>query len=310
MAAPSGPTDLSKQSLKGALVRTVKEFREDNMTDWAAALTYYAVLALFPGLMVLVSLLGLFGQDPETFNALLGIVSQLGPESAVATFRGPLEGVIREKATAGALLGVGVLVALWSASGYIGAFVRASNAIYETEEGRPFWALRPLQLAITLAMVLLLALLAVAMVITGPVAEAVGNVLGAGDVAVTVWSVVKWPVAVLVVTGMFGVLYYAAPNVRHPRVRWVTPGSLLAVVLWILASGAFGLYVASFGSYNKTYGSIGGMIVFLLWLWISNNALLLGAEFDAELERSRQIRGGMPKEREPFLPPRDEPAKS
>ena len=303
-SAPSDPTDLSSGSWRGVLKRTISEFRADNLTDWAAALTYYAVLSLFPGLIVLVAILGLAGQHPQTTNALLDIVNRVGPESAVETFRGPIEGVIKSKGGAGALLGVGLGVALFSASGYVGAFSRAMNAIYEVKEGRPFWKLRPQQIGITIVMVLLLALVAISVVITGPLAEAVGDVIGVGGSAVTIWGIAKWPAAVVVVMAMFALLYYAAPNVQQPRIRWVSPGAILAVLLWIAASAGFALYVKYFGSYNKTYGSLGGVIVFLTWLWISNIALLLGAELDAELERARELEAGLPAEEELRLPPR------
>ena len=290
------------------LKRTVREFQDDNLTDWAAALTYYAVLAIFPGLIVLVAILGLVGQHPDTTNALLEIVDDVGPESAVDTFRGPIEGVVKSNGGAGALLGVGLLFAIWAASGYIGAFIRAMNAIYEVDEGRSFWKRRPLQVVITVAMVLLLALIAIAIVVTGPLAQAVGDAIGLGDTAVTVWNIAKWPVIVVVVMAMFAVLYYAAPNVRQPRFRLITPGGVVAVLGWLVASAGFGVYVANFGSYDKTYGSLGGVIIFLVWLWLSNVAVLFGAEFDAELERARQIEAGLPAEESLQLPER-EPAK-
>jgi membrane protein len=289
------------------LKRTIREFRDDNLTDWAAALTYYSVLAIFPGLIVLVAVLGLAGQHPETTNALLDIVRDIGPASAVDTFRGPIEGVVKSNSGAGALLGIGLVVALWSASGYIGAFIRAANVIYEVEEGRPFWTRRPLQLAITAAMVLLLALVAIAIVVTGPLARAIGDVIGVGDTAVTVWNIAKWPVIVVVVMGMITVLYYLAPNVKQPGLRWMTPGGVVAVLIWITASVGFGFYVANFGSYDKTYGSLAGAVVFLVWLWISNLAVLFGAEFDAELERSRQLAAGLPAEETLQLPERKPP---
>jgi membrane protein len=290
------------------LKRTIQEFQDDNLMDWAAALTYYSVLALFPGLVVLVAILGLAGQHPQTTDALLEIVEDIGPASAVDTFRGPIEGVVKSSGGAGALLGFGLLGAIWSASGYVGAFIRASNAIYEVEEGRPFWKRRPLQIAITLAMVLLLAVLAVAIVLTGPLARAVGDVIGLGSTAVTIWSIAKWPVIVLVVMGMFAVLYYVAPNVRQPKLRWVTPGGVVAVLVWLAASGGFALYVSNFGSYDKTYGSLGGVVVFLVWLWLANLALLFGAELDAELERARELAAGLPAEESIQLPERT-PAK-
>jgi membrane protein len=290
------------------LKRTFREFQDDNLTDWAAALTYYSVLALFPGLVVLVAILGLAGQHPETTNALLEIVRDIGPASAVDTFRGPIEGVVKSNGGAGALLGLGLLGAVWSASAYVGAFIRAANAIYEVEEGRSFWKRRPLQIAITLAMVLLLALVAISIVVTGPLARSIGDVIGLGSTAVTIWGIAKWPVIVVVVMTMFAVLYYVAPNVRQPKLRWVTPGGVVAVLAWLVASAGFAFYVANFGSYDKTYGSLGGVVVFLVWLWISNLALLFGAEFDAELERSRELAAGLPAEESIQLPPRT-PAK-
>lgn len=305
VTSPDSPDDLSAGSWKGVLRRTVTSFRERNLTDWAAALTYYAVLALFPALLVLVSFIGLAGQHPDTTNALLGIVEDLGPSSAVETFRGPIEEVVESKGGAGALLGVGLLSALWSASGYIGAFMRASNAIYEIEEGRPFWKLRPLQVLVTLAMVLALAVVALALVISGPVAEAVGKAIGLGGAAVTAWGIAKWPVLLVIVMTMVAVLYYVAPNVRLPGFRWITPGGTVAVLLWIAASAAFGIYVANFGSYDATYGALGGVIIFLVWLWISNLAILFGATLNAEVERGREIESGVPMEETIALPPRE-----
>ncbi len=305
--APDTPADLSKRSWWRIFKRTVKEFQDDSLIDWAAALTYYGILALFPGMIVLVALLGLVGQYPETFDALLDILRQVAPASAVDTIARPLEEVIRSKGSAGALLGFGLLVAIWSASRYIGAFMRAANVVYEVEEGRPFWKLAPLQIVLTILMLALLAVVLIALVLTGPLAEAVGNVVGLGGLAVTVWSIAKWPVLVVIVMGMFAVLYWVAPNVQQPHIKWITPGGVFAVVVWIVASLLFGLYVANFGSYNKTYGTLGGAITFLVWLWVSNMALLLGAELDAEIERERELRAGLPAEEEIQLPPRQAP---
>ena len=302
--APDSPTDLPKRSWWNTLKRTAKEFQDDNLTDWAAALTYYGVLALFPGLIVMIALLGVFGQYPQTVNAMLDVVSQVGPSTAVDTFREPIQGVVQQKGGAGALLGIGVLTALWSASGYIGAFIRASNAIYEVEEGRPFWKLRPLQIVITIIAVITLSMVGVALVVTGPLAKAIGDVIGLGDTAVQVWNIAKWPAILIVVMTTFALLYYAAPNVKQPKFRWVSPGGIVAVLVWIAASAIFAFYVSNFGSYSKTYGSLGAVILFLTWLWISNIALLFGAELDAELERERELRAGEPAHEELQLPPR------
>jgi membrane protein len=296
---------LSGGSWWAALKRTVREFREDNVTDWAAALTYYGVLSIFPALLLLVSALGLIGQSAT--KPLLDNVDALAPGAVRDIVTQAIENLQRSQGAAGILFVVGLVVALWSASNYIAAFVRASNAIWDVEEGRPIWKTIPLRLAITIVMLVVLAIAAVAVVVTGPLAEWVGALVGLGETAVTVWDIAKWPLVVLMVVLMVALLYWAAPNVKQPGFRWVTPGCVIAVLLWILVSAAFALYVANFGSYNKTYGSLGAVIIFFIWLWLSNIAILLGAEFDAELERTRQIAAGHPPEKEPFLTPRDEP---
>ncbi len=305
LARPEKPTDLEARSWMGVLRRTIREFREDKLTDWAAALTYYSILSLFPALIAFVSIVALVGQHPQTTNAILDIIGQIGPSSAVETFKGPVETIMTNKSGAGVALILALAAALWSASSYVGAFMRASNQIYEVEEGRQFWKLRPVQMLVTLVMVLLLAIVAIAIVATGPLADAIGDRIGLGGAAVTAWDVAKWPVLLAVVMLMFALLYYASPNVRQPGFRWVTPGGVLAVILWIIASAGFAFYVANFGSYNKTYGSLAGVIVFLIWLWISNVAVLLGAEFNAELERGRELEAGEPgAERQIQLEPR------
>jgi membrane protein len=294
-----------KSSLFATVKRTVTEFSEDNMTDWAAALTYYGVLAMFPALIALTSLIGLVGNPQKTTDALLGIVGSLGPASAVDTFSGPMRAVAQNQ-SAGLALIFGLLAALWSASGYVGAFGRAANAIYEVEEGRPFYKLRPLQVLVTLICVLLLALVALSLVITGPVAQAVGDAVGMGSAAITAWDIAKWPVMALVVSGIFSLLYYATPNVKQPKFRWFTPGGLIALITWIAASAGFAFYVARFSSYDKTYGTLAAVVVFLVWLWISNLAVLFGAEFNAELERGRELQAGLTEAEQTIqLPPRD-----
>ncbi len=288
--------------------RTAKEFQEDNLTDWAAALTYYGLLSLFPALIAMVSLIGIFGDPRSTTESLTEIISEIGPASAAETFEGPIKSITENSGTAGIALILGLLVSLWSASGYTGAFMRASNVIYETPEGRPFWKLRPLQLLVTLAMIILLTLLAVSLVLTGPVVEAVAGPLGIGSTAVDVWNIAKWPVMALVFLLMIAVLYYASPNVKLRGFKWVTPGSLVAIVVWIVASALFAFYVSNFGSYDKTYGTLGGLIALLVWFWISNLAILFGHQLNAERERSLEIAEGRPRaEREIQLEPRDEP---
>jgi membrane protein len=290
------------------LKRTFKEFSQDNLTDWAAALTYYGVLALFPALIALVSIVGLVFSPTEITKALEEIVGQLGPTTAVDTLKGPIEGIASGGSKTGIMLIVGVLAALWSASGYVGAFMRASNIMYEVDEGRAIWKLRPLQMVVTLIMILLIALAAIAVVVTGPVAEAVGSAIGVGDTAVTVWNIAKWPVLILVLMLMIAVLYYTSPNAKVGRFKFITPGAITAVLVAIIASALFGFYVANFGSYDKTYGSLAGVVVFLVWLYIVNVAILFGAQMNAERERSEQIDKGVEgAERDLRLEHRDEP---
>jgi membrane protein len=299
------PTDLSRRAWGGALKRTISGFRANNLTDWAAALTYYGILSIFPALIVLVAILGLAG-DSAT-QSVLDNLNELGPGPATDIVSGAIREIASSQGTAGVALVIGLAAALWSASGYVGAFSRASNIVYEVEEGRSFWKLRPLQLATSLLLILLVAFSAIAVVVTGPLAEQVGNLFGLGSTAVTIWDLAKWPVIVVTVITMLAVLYYGAPNVRHPGFRWITPGGVLGVLLWLLASAGFALYVANFGSYNKTYGSLAGVIVFLVWLWISNLAVLLGAELNAELERGREMESGVPAERTLAVERRSDP---
>jgi membrane protein len=261
-------------------------------------------MSLFPMLLVLVALLGLVGQE-STITTITDSLRTAGLNDVAKSVQGPLDEIVRNKGGAGALVGFGLIGALWSASAYVGAFTRAMNAIYDVKEGRPFWKLRPLQVVITLGAVLLISLTLIAVVLSGPIAKAVGSALGLGDTAVTVWGIAKWPVLLLILMGMVAGLYYVAPNVRQPRLRWVSPGGIVAVLAWILASAGFGLYVSNFGSYGKTYGALGSVITLLVWLWISNLALLFGAELDSELERERELKMGLPAEDELRLRPRE-----
>jgi membrane protein len=301
--APATPAKLKGRSWFGVLRRTVREFKADNLTDWAAALTYYGILSIFPALLALVSILGLVGQSAT--QPLIDNLSSVAPGSAKQIITSALQNLQKSQGTAGLLFIVGLAGALWSASAYVAAFMRAANAIYDVGEGRPIWKTLPVRVGVTVVTVVLLAISAVAVAVTGPLAKQVGNLVGVGGAAVTAWDIAKWPVLLVIVSFMFALLYWAAPNVKHPKFHWVTPGGVVAVLLWLIASAAFAFYVANFGSYNKTYGSLGGVIVFLVWLWISNVVILLGAEFNAEMERGRQIEAGHPEDREPFLEPRD-----
>ena len=288
--------------------RSVPEFNEDGMTDWAAALTYYGLLSLFPMLIALVSIIGLFADPEATTEKLTEIVGNLGPDSAEDTFAGPVESLTSNRGAAGVTFVAGLLASIWAASGYIGAFGRAANVIYQTREGRPFWKLKPLQLAVTVAMILILAVLAIGLAMTGPVVRAVAEPLGIGSTAVDVWSIAKWPAMIGLVLLMFAVLFHFSPNVNPGRIRWLSPGAVVALAIWALASAGFAFYVSNFGSYDETYGTLGGFVVLLVWFWISNIAILYGLELNSEIARSRQIDDGVSgAERQLQLDPRDEP---
>lgn len=301
---PEGPHRLSRRSWKGVLVRTVKEFQADNLTDWAAALTYYAILSVFPALLATVSLLGMFGASvTQPISEYVGTVAPAQARQVIDTVLAALASS-RQAASITAI--IGIAVALWSASGYVAAFMRAGNTVYDMPEGRPLWKKLPLRVGITAVLLIVAGVSLVAVVFTGDLAARAGRFLGLGEAGVTAWNIVKWPVLVLLVAMVLALLYWAAPNVSQPKFRWLTPGSALAVVLWIVASFAFTFYVTNFGSYNKTYAALSGVIVFLIWLWLSNIAVLLGLELDAELARARAIEGGHPPGEEPYLAPRDD----
>lgn len=301
---PDSPTDLHPRSWKYVLQKTIREFSSDQCTDIAAALTYYAVLSVFPGLIAVFSLLGVFGQGQAASDAVLDVVEQVAPGDTADTIRGPIEQIAGSPAAGFALIS-GLVLAIWSASGYVGAFSRGMNRIYEIDEGRPFWKLKLTQLLVTVIAIILLVIAAIILVVSGPVAEAVGSALGLGDVAQTIWSIAKWPVLALIVVLIVAILYYATPNAKQPKFRWISIGALLAIIVLAIATLGFGFYVANFSHYDRTYGSLAGVIIFLLWIWIANLALLFGAEFDAELERGRQLQAGIAAEEDIQLPPRD-----
>jgi len=305
--ALDGPAKLSgldRRSWLGVLKRTGKQISEDKLTTWAAALTYYAILSMFPGLLVLISVLKLTGKN--TTQRVLDNITNTAPGPAHSILTNAVKDLqAGQSSTAGILAVVGVLGALWSASGYIGSFMQASNAIYDVPEGRPIWKKLPIRLGITVLTVVIVGGAALAVVFTGSLARQVGKIVGLGSSAVTAWDIAKWPILVVLVMLLFTVLYWAGPNVKQGGFRWITPGSLLAVLIWLAASGGFALYVTNFSSYNKTYGSLAAIIVFLVWLWISNLAILVGAEFDAEMQRGRAIEAGRPADDEPYMQLRD-----
>lgn len=302
---PDSPTELGHRGWWGVLKRTVKQFQADNLTDRAAALTYYGIQSLFPALLVLIASLGLVGHGTQ--KAVLDNVRKLVPGTAGQMVGNIIHNVQSAPKASGVLAIVGLVGALWSASGYISAFMRATNAIYDVPEGRPIWKTLPLRIGLTILTGVLLTVTILAVVLTGSLANLIGRLLHIGHSAVLVWDIAKWPVLVVLISLMFAVLYYAAPNAKQGGFRWITPGGLLAVLVWLIASAGFALYVAKFNSYNKTYGTFAGIIIFLVWVWISNIAVLLGAEFDAEIQRGRAIQAGLrPPDKEPYLELRDD----
>lgn len=300
---PRSPTDVPRSGWIAVLKRSVREFKHDDVGDRAAALTYYGVLALFPAVLVLVSIIGLLGKSAT--RKLLDNIDQLAP-GGVSSFLHSVVSQVQGRAGAAGIAGiVGLVIALWSASGYVAAFMRGANAVYDVDEGRPIWRTAAVRLFTTIALVVMLLVAAAIVVLTGPIADKVGSAFGIGHAAVIAWEIAKWPVLVALVSLMFALLYYASPNVKQPRFRWISPGGVLAVVIWIAVSALFALYVGFSGSYNKTYGALASVIVFLVWLWLTNVAILLGLEFDAELQRERAIQAGLPEDVEPFADVRD-----
>ncbi|MFF5252807.1 YihY/virulence factor BrkB family protein [Streptomyces leeuwenhoekii] len=301
--AADSPTELPKRSWLALLRRVLAEFKDDELTDRAAALTYYGVLSLFPALLVLVSLLGVAGQSAT--QQIMDNLQQLAPGSARDIISDAVRQLQSRSGLGSVVAVVGLVGAIWSASGYVAAFIRSANAVYDIPEGRPVWKVLPLRVALTVLLLVLAVASALIVVFTGDLARQAGTALGVGDTALTVWSIAKWPVLVLLVVLMIAILYWATPNARIRGFRWITPGSVLALVIWMIASAGFAFYVANFGSYNKTYGTLAGVIVFLVWLWVTNLAILFGLEFDAELARQRVVDAGHPVESEPYVEPRD-----
>lgn len=305
---PDSPLDLRSIDWKYTLRTTLREFSEDGLTDLAAALTYFAVLSVFPALIALVSIGSLFGIGGDTITGLLSELADQGvlPASAIETLTPILATVLQAPAPGlGLLIGVGT--ALWAASNYVKGFGRAMNKIYEVPEGRPGWKLALQGLALTAVMLVLLTLALVLVASSGEVVTAIGDLVGMGTGFAGVWNVVRWLLLAVVIVVLVALLYWGTPNVRQPRFRWISVGAVVAILLAAVASAGFALYLTTLGnaSYAKTYGTFASVIVFLFWLWIMNTVLLLGGELDAELERARQLRAGIEAEEQIQLPPRD-----
>jgi len=303
--APAAPAAAGGSLWRAAAKRTLGEFADDQLTDRAAALTYYAVLSIFPGLLVLVSLLGLLGKSAT--QPLLTNFLKVAPGNVKQIIEPELTRLQGAHTSASFAAILGIVLALWSASAYIAAFIRASNVIYDVPEGRPFWKTTPIRLGVTVLIFVMLVASALLVVVSGGLARHVGQVLGVGSTAVTVWNIAKWPVLVIIVILMISILFWVAPNAKRDKgFQLISPGGVIAVVVWLIASGLFAFYVANFSHYSKTYGAIAGVIIMLIWLWISNLAILFGAEFNAELERGRAAAGGqVPLGQEPYVELRD-----
>lgn len=304
-AKPDKLTEITKPSWRHVAKRVAYEVGDDHLPDLAAALTYFAVLSVFPALIALVSLLGLVGDAQGTITTLMDLMRRFVPADAMDQLQPIVAGLVNNRG-AGFGLAAGLFVALWTASGYVTAFSRAMNRIYEVEEGRPFWKLRPIMYGLTALLLVLVAIGALLLVVSGPVAQAVGDVVGLGAGTVAIWEVAKWPVLLFIVILVIALLYYFTPNIRQPTFRWISAGAVVAIVVAIIASVLFGLYVANFSRYQGTYGALAGVIIFLLWVWLVNLALLVGAEVDAELERGRELQAGFDAEHEIQLPVDDD----
>jgi len=287
--APTGADP--KPTTGGTIKRTLKEFSEDGLTDWAASLTYYGVLALFPALTALLSIVGLLTNPQQLTDAITAVV----PAQAASTLNPVIEQIAGSSSAASLGLIIGIAAAIWSASGYVGAFTRAANVVYETPEGRKIWKLKPLQLLVTLIGILFAALILAMLVLSGPVVDAIGQSIGLGDTVLNIWSWAKWPVMLVLLALMIAVLYYATPNVKLRGFKWVSAGAGVAILVAVIASAAFAFYVGNFGSYNKTYGALAGVVIFLIWFWLINLALLFGIELDAEIERTKELKEGVPR---------------
>jgi len=268
-----------------ALKRTGKAFKTDKLGVWSAALTYFGVLSIFPALLVIVSFLGLLG-DSAT-NALIDNLEEVAPGPAQEIFTNAIRNLQGAGSASGVAFVIGIVAAVWSSSGYVAGFMDASNNIYDVEEGRGLTKTLPVRIGLTLVLMILAGVIAFSVAISGGLAKSVGDVFGLGDTAVDVWAIAKWPVLLVLVSLLLAILYWGAPNVKVPF-RLISPGSLLAVVGWVIASLLFAFYVSNFGSYNKTYGALAGPIIFLLWLWITNICVLLGAELNAQLDRAKE----------------------
>lgn len=297
------PWKLTGATWRYSLKRSVAEFSRDQCSDIAAALTYYSVLSVFPALIAGVSLLSLVGEAERTQEFILEMFREMVDASFVESIE-PIVEVVTATSGAGIGLVVGILAAMWTASNYVNAFSRAMNRIYETEEGRSVLVLRPLLYAVTAGLILMVVSAAMMLVVSGPVVEALGNVVGMGDAAMAALDYATIPSLLLVAALCIALLYYCTPNIGQPGAKWVLPGALAAILVMSAATVGVGFYVGNFASYEATYGALAGVIIFLFWIYIMNMVLLFGAQLNSELERGRQLQAGIEAERTVMLPER------
>lgn len=299
------PAQLSRDDWRVILTRTWHEFRINQVYDIAAALTYYAVLATFPAILATLALLGIFGSAEAVTNDVLRVIEELGGSSVIDPLREAIEQLLNASHAASAFI-VGLVGALWATSGFVGAFGRGLNRIYGVEEGRPFWRKRPVMIGISAILLVLATISGFAIVLTGPIAESAARVLGLDEGVVFWWDLGKLPVLAAIAIFVIALLYWAAPNVKRRNLRWFSVGAVAALLSWMIATVVFGSYALGFGSYERTYGVLGGAVAFLLWLWLSNLAMVFGAVLDTEVERARQLRAGIAAEDQVQLPLRDD----
>lgn len=276
------------------LKRTLVAFYDDQMTHHAAALTYYALMSLLPTMLLCVSLLGLLGQYPATYDAILDYLRDLVPQSTLGAVDAALRGALRSEGTAAGALAVSVLVALYGTTGLLEAARRALNVVFDARQGRSFLRRKATDVASTVVLVGLILVTLVFVFVGGGLARDIFDALGLGSTAVSAWRAARWPAAYLVATLVFAFLYYVTPDVKQRAFHWITPGAVVGVALWLLASIGFSLYLSHFTSFNATYGSLGAALVLVVWLWLTNVALLFGAELNAEIEREKELSEGVP----------------
>jgi membrane protein len=269
-----------------ALKATVQEFQRDDAMGLAAQLAFFLILALFPFILVLVSLMGLVG-NPELASKVLDYFRQVMPEEAYKLIRTYTGDVISGQRPAPYLFSFSILFTLWTASGAFAALINALNRAYDVQETRPFWKVRGIAILMTLGLSVLILVGVLLLIVGEPIGQAIAEIFGLGELFELVWSIVRWPAALFFMVFTVALLYYFAPDVDQPF-RWITPGGLIGVLLWVIASAAFSFYVNNFGTYNKTYGSIGVVIILLLYLYISSLTILFGAELNATLVRMKE----------------------